>query len=399
MVSTELLLRKLERAHRQVPIFIASIAGLAVLMIGSSWTTIQTAAAQQEEASAYMEALETLHATDAVEMAVLNAIRGERGYVLTRNPDYLEPFNSGVRNLRVSVDRLDQLAVNDADRTREIAALRERTANYLEAIGNIVALEGSGRHQAAIAEIRKGDTRATINDITSRLDAIEESQRTRLSAASARLVAMRSSQLRFIWLTTAAGVSLLVFASLVIVALRRAFAREAAYRDELRRLANTDALTGVANRRELNAALERAISAARRNGEQLAFAIFDIDHFKRVNDGFGHPAGDEVIRQTAARALVSMRGCDVVGRLGGEEFAIVLPGAGLSEAYAVCERLRQSVLEWPVELEDGRSVTVTISTGVAGLLPGDTAELLTARADQALYEAKHAGRDQVRLAA
>lgn len=122
--------------------------------------------------------------------------------------------------------------------------------------------------------------------------------------------------------------------------------------------------------------------------------MLDIDHFKAINDEFGHAAGDAAIRTVADMLQGSHRATDITGRLGGEEFAMLLPETPLADALAIAERLRQSVAVATVA-HDGRSITFTTSVGVAALRAGDSLEQLIARADAALYDAKHAGRNRV----
>jgi diguanylate cyclase (GGDEF)-like protein len=130
-------------------------------------------------------------------------------------------------------------------------------------------------------------------------------------------------------------------------------------------------------------------------GEPLAVLIFDIDHFKRINDTFGHQAGDEVIRKVASIARAHIRAEDLVGRIGGEEFVCILSGIEGREARALANRLCRSIAQ--VTGRDGPAVTISI--GLAMLREQDTAETLMCRADAALYEAKENGRNQVRRAA
>lgn len=178
-------------------------------------------------------------------------------------------------------------------------------------------------------------------------------------------------------------------------------------RGELRRLdleqqleaaSNADPLTGVSNLRHFMPRLEAQIDAAHAGRAPLSVIMLDVDHFKRINDSYGHAAGDEAIRQVAQLCRDGVRSVDLVARLGGEEFALLLPGLGLAEALGVAERVRAGVGAWRLEL--GAEVTrVTISAGVAALRPAETASQLLARADAALYEAKGSGRDCVRAAA
>jgi diguanylate cyclase (GGDEF)-like protein/PAS domain S-box-containing protein len=165
--------------------------------------------------------------------------------------------------------------------------------------------------------------------------------------------------------------------------------------EQLERLAYTDTLTGVDNRRALEAHLARTISRAQRGHVGLGVALIDVDRFKHINDGFGHEAGDTVLAAIARRAVVAVRLEDVVGRWGGEEFLCVALDAGPAGMPALCERIRDSVRATPVE--HGRSlIPVSVSVGWATWRSGESADALLARADRALYEAKRSGRDAVR---
>jgi diguanylate cyclase (GGDEF)-like protein/PAS domain S-box-containing protein len=175
--------------------------------------------------------------------------------------------------------------------------------------------------------------------------------------------------------------------------LRAASARALRAAEDAKIMAETDQLTGVANRRRVYAVLESAISNAQASGEPMAVTVFDIDHFKSVNDRFGHQAGDDVIRRVTRDASRHLRGADLLGRLGGEEFVIVLPAVTTQIAMQVAERVRQAVQN------GGANPAVTISLGLAEWVPGDTVESLLNRADQALYIAKSEGRNALRLAA
>jgi two-component system cell cycle response regulator len=157
--------------------------------------------------------------------------------------------------------------------------------------------------------------------------------------------------------------------------------------------ATRDSLTGQWNRAAILALLERELGRSRREGSPLAVALADLDHFKQINDTFGHLAGDRVLCQAARRMRSALRAYDALGRYGGEEFLAVLPGCCPAEAMTLAERLRKAVAEGPVELEGGR-LGVTLSLGVAAAAPGAVgAGLLLRRADQALYRAKAAGRN------
>jgi len=166
---------------------------------------------------------------------------------------------------------------------------------------------------------------------------------------------------------------------------------------ELERQALTDSLTQVMNRRAVLGRLEEELVRARRQGLSLSIAVLDLDHFKAVNDNYGHAAGDEVLRTVVARTLASLRPYDVLGRIGGEEFLIVMPGVAAQGAAAVLERVRAAVRSCPIELPTGESISVTVSLGGASLVDETPDELLR-RADDALYQPKAQGRDRVVMA-
>ena len=163
--------------------------------------------------------------------------------------------------------------------------------------------------------------------------------------------------------------------------------------------ANTDQLTGLASRRAALQALDAAIADAAASGRALSVAIFDVDHFKAVNDRYGHPAGDRVLQRVARAAVHASRQADLIGRLGGEEFLLLLPGADADAAMMVAERVRLAVAG-SVAPDDGHGdPAVTISIGVARLETDASAAMLLNRADRALYDAKRSGRNRLRIAA
>jgi diguanylate cyclase (GGDEF)-like protein/PAS domain S-box-containing protein len=167
---------------------------------------------------------------------------------------------------------------------------------------------------------------------------------------------------------------------------------------ELEQLATTDPLTGLLNRREFGRILEEELERSERYHRSMALLWIDFDHFKEVNDSWGHAAGDKVLCSVTRRLEESVRSVDSVARFGGEEMVIVLPELGVAEALETAERLRKRVREQPVMLDSGHDVPVTISVGVA-VYPdhGHTAAELCAAADRAMYRAKTQGRDCVAM--
>ncbi|MEA1085908.1 sensor domain-containing diguanylate cyclase [Sphingomonas sp. CD22] len=183
------------------------------------------------------------------------------------------------------------------------------------------------------------------------------------------------------------------------IAILANFANIVADELELRMIAQVDHLTGALTRRGFVEQAEREIARSCRYGRSSTLVMLDLDHFKAVNDTYGHPVGDQVLQQVAQVASVTLRPSDVFGRLGGEEFALLLPETNGDEAMVVAERLRRAIADHPIPLTDGRVLPVSASFGVAALAP-DIASFPAwlHRADTMLYAAKAAGRNCVRLA-
>jgi two-component system, cell cycle response regulator len=166
-------------------------------------------------------------------------------------------------------------------------------------------------------------------------------------------------------------------------------------------LAITDSLTGLHNRRYMESHLDTLVSQALARGKPLAVLLADIDHFKAVNDTFGHGVGDEVLKEFARRLRRNTRGADFACRLGGEEFVVVMPETDAGLASLVAERFRQRIAEEPFPIRSGAEhVSITVSVGVAAVQgPEDGQGRLLERADEALYDAKRHGRNRVSFAA
>lgn len=173
-------------------------------------------------------------------------------------------------------------------------------------------------------------------------------------------------------------------------------ARALSEAQEARALASTDPLTGLANRRRVMGELDHLIVRARQSRQSLSLIVFDLDHFKSVNDTFGHPVGDMVLQRVGEIAIDQARDTDLVGRVGGEEFVWIVPKADEMAAHMLAERLRHAIA---VRSGFGSVPGVTASVGCAEMAATDSSLSLFARADAALYAAKNGGRNQVRLAA
>lgn len=168
------------------------------------------------------------------------------------------------------------------------------------------------------------------------------------------------------------------------------------YRDALQS-ANTDPLTGLNNRAALETALRREIDLAQRHSAPLSLIVADIDHFKTINDTYGHAVGDNALQALAKCAARTTRGSDILFRYGGEEFVVLLSNTGPNGALLLAERLRRAVQEMSLVCGDA-CFSMSISAGLSTLEPGDGVENLFQRADNGLYLAKQEGRNRVRIA-
>lgn len=175
----------------------------------------------------------------------------------------------------------------------------------------------------------------------------------------------------------------------------KATLRSRAHQNELERLANVDSLTGLLNRRATLRNLKESIARARRYGEKLCVLLLDIDHFKQINDKYGHMAGDGALRKVAALLKRRLRDADVAGRYGGDEFLIILPHTEMPSAIHPAERIRKAIEALHMKDTNGNAYRMTASLGVAAYEAGDNRTSIIHRVDNRLYEAKRSGRNRV----
>jgi diguanylate cyclase (GGDEF)-like protein len=191
------------------------------------------------------------------------------------------------------------------------------------------------------------------------------------------------------------GIGLIGSATLALYRLQVWISRQENMLEHLQSLASTDGLTGLINRREFNQRLVAEMARSRRHSSALSLAIFDIDHFKHINDQFGHPVGDRILRELGQMILQNIREHDIAARYGGEEFALILPETPIDAAVELMERLRALMARTVFCLPD-QPLGLTISIGVGFFEPDDDVMFsLVERADVALYAAKNNGRNQV----
>lgn len=359
----------------------------------------QTAAERNTSNAWELHAVEVLDVTAELRVAAHSAIRGERGYLLAQDAAFLDPYWQAVAKINAGKPKLERLIADRTKQAERFARIEGRLDYHFGTMSDMIALAQSGRREEALARIASGEGKRALDLFLGELDAIEAEERRLLAARLAERKRKAREAEVYEALLGIVGIALLVAGVWSAFAMRQSLVRETAARRELEHYAMTDELTGLANRREALAALARLMAGERRNGQPLSLAILDIDHFKRVNDTFGHPTGDEVIRRVGQTVSEVMREQDLVGRLGGEEFIVILPDTNAAEAMIACDRLRAKVADTNLVVESGQVVAVTLSVGIAQMASGDDQGQLIARADAALYAAKTAGRDRVLLAA
>jgi diguanylate cyclase (GGDEF)-like protein len=375
-----------------------------LLALGATFSAVASnsfeAAEQRDRAERlYVHTLEVLVVTGELKTAVHGALRGERGYLLTRDPEFLRPFlTSRVEAARLA-ERLQRVTADNPKQQQTIERLKRRLDSYLQLLQRTVSLAEQGQFDRAIGTVRLGLGKRQIEAVLASIHEVEAEEYRLLEERRAASDLAERQVERIGRNLMLAGVLFLILLAYMSVAALNAGARAARATAELRRLATTDELTGLANRAHFLAGLERETARAARNGNPLCLAILDVDHFKRINDLHGHPVGDEVLRIVARVLQEGTRGHDLVGRIGGEEFAILMPETSRDNGLAVCERLCKAMEATPIALPSGANGTVTFSTGVALLSTSESPGNLVSRADSALYEAKFSGRNRVKLAA
>ncbi len=378
---------------------VGCVALLAVMLTGASWSAFRSARERKVAEVHQAMTMEILTQTDELKIATLNLMRGERGYLLTGDTAFLEPHYRGRSNANICLSNLRKLTKGDETQQARLARLSTDIKAYVAMLDELIHLKRTGLESTALQRIRNGHERAGIIKILGEIGSIELEARKELQIQNAISTRVSRSSEIYQYVLAALGLTLLILSIIATIYLRRAVQAEAIAWRNLQRNATTDELTELANRRTFIDALNRAIVRARTSGKStLCVAILDIDHFKSINDRFGHPAGDTVLHMVAKRTTEALRSRDVVGRLGGEEFGIILPAADTSTARIACDRMREALCASPIATTDA-IIQVTVSVGVAQLQDGDDAASLIARADAALYEAKNTGRNQVCLAA
>jgi diguanylate cyclase (GGDEF)-like protein len=370
------------------------------LMFGAIILNTFRATAERRQAEALqVHTLDVLLAVGRLETAVNETLRGERGYLITGDREFLQPYFGGRARGFQLLRSLQHATSDNAEQQGNLAAAERRLRAYVGTIDRLVALEAAGRRDEAVAAVRAGADRDRIIAFLATLGQVRAEERRLLALRGAAARAADSRDHLYNYIIALVGFLIFALLAAAVMGAARAHRRALDLTEELRHHATTDDLTGLPNRRHLMAAMETEVLRAGRSGRPLSLALLDVDRFKAINDTHGHPVGDEVLRVVAEELRKVTRGGDLLGRFGGEEFAIIMPETSLDQAQLACERLRRAVATRILHYPNGMSGRVTVSSGVALLAGGEGCDHLVSRADRALYEAKAGGRNLVRLAA
>jgi diguanylate cyclase (GGDEF)-like protein len=387
------------RLRRRQWILFGALAALA-LLLGTIITSARTAEAERRQADAwYVHTLQILVLEGKLDAAVQSALHSERGYLLTADGQYRRQLEDHARQVARYTRKIGELTRDNPRQQGNLAALVIAERDYLDRLRSTMALTALGRAADAIDLVHRGEGNRHLSAVTMALNAIQSEEQRLLSARDAKRRQLSKWSKLDAHMLAGVGGLFLAFAAGCAQSAKRAQDRFFALAADLDRFARTDPLTCLPNRRSFEEALSMEIARARRSSTELSLAICDIDFFKRVNDGYGHPVGNDVLRAVAANARRTLRGHDVLARIGGEEFAFIMPGTGSEDAQIACDRVRAAIEREAVALEGGGRLCVTASVGTSSLRENDREHDLVNRADAALYEAKGSGRNVVRLAA
>ena len=392
-------MRRFQFSTRHLSILLALALTLMTSLTAALVINRVRSTSQHQQAERwYVHTLDVLIETGELRSSAYAAQRGERNYLLTGDRRFLRYFEDGKRQTFAAVAKLGVLTADNPGQRERLAALQRELTDYYVLLGRASDLEAQGRRDELLAMVRK-DSGSGFDSVLRSIGAIEKSENNLLATRKLDMNVADQRVATHGYGLIAIGFIVLSSMAMVGVLAIRAQARATRAAADLHRIANTDALTGLANRRCFFEALEAEAERSEQSDAPLWVTILDIDRFKRINDSHGHPAGDEVLRSVAAIVRQAIRSSDLVGRIGGEEFGVLMPKTTRAQAEMVSERLRLAVANTPFELPSGKVIEVTLSAGLAVRAKGEDSTHLLSRTDIALYMAKKDGRNLVRLAA
>ncbi len=368
---------------------------------------------------------------------------GERGFVLTKNKKYLQPYNRALLLYKMSLEDLIQLTKKNQKEQKALKSIKNLIKEKINELNTTIYLAEQNKIYQALKSINSGVGKGLMDNIRNKLNYLKDEENRLLNlrekayekSVSYMNIAFLAVTLLLIFVSIFFGIFFHKHLVMPIVKLKdimdktktstkipqevavlynikisevadlvKAFVKMTTkiniYTNELNmtkeeaiKKSITDSLSGLFNREYMDMELKKLISFKKRTKDDISIIFADIDHFKKINDKFGHITGDKVIKEVAKILKKGTRDIDLAIRYGGEEFLIILPHTLEKEAITVAQKIRSQVLKLAIKELDGHSIT--ISLGVTAMRDSDTMDTLIARADNALYCAKANGRNQV----
>ncbi len=383
-------MRFAERIHR---LLLLRFAGVVALSMGCATLVNLSRTEALEEQRWVVQTYDVLVATERFGTLLRDAEIGQRNFLLTGEACDLGLYRAAIAHLARGIEDLTELTRDNSRQTARIAQLRDLVEQRLVELQEPISLLSRRSPESPRTVLRTDRGRELMQRIRSLIADLRGEEETLLKGRRTRAGIAAQA---FGVVSWGGAVLNLLLLALAYRQVSQELSRRAAVEERLRasearqtELAMKDALTGLANRRQADEQLVASLALADRTGSALSVILLDVDHFKRFNDEFGHPAGDETLRTVAKALLSGTRASDVVCRYGGEEFLVIAPGADEAGALVLAERLRLAVSrrEWP-----RRAITVSLGVSTRSQRKTDPAALVM-EADQALYRSKHRGRD------
>ncbi|HUE01290.1 MAG TPA: diguanylate cyclase [Bryobacteraceae bacterium] len=374
----------------------AAAAGLAVCLLGISAAVYRASSKLLENAHWVAHTHDVLTQLEATATGVTGAETELRGFLLTDRESYLAPYSVALTETR---RRLQAVRKITADSPRQQARIDKLEPLILHRLDLLDALLKIGHEQGFAAARRVLVFDRGPQYLDEIRQGIQEMERAEQDVLASRFAQQESSSRRLQWMVLlSCGAALFLLCVSLAVVLQDLSTVEAAFRKANYRVAH-DTLTGLASRHSLMVQLDFAIAHAAGTGQPLSVCICDIDKFKSINDTHGHASGDEILASFGRLVGDGIRKGDVAGRIGGDEFCIVLPNTTADSAGPLIERLRESWECLEYHSPDGSVFSVTASFGVVQQSHERSAKELLHTADKALYCAKGEGRNRIHLVA
>jgi len=374
----------------------AAAAGLAVCLIGISTAVYRASTQLVENARWVAHTHDVLTQLEATATGVTAAEDAMRGFLKTDQESYLAPYSAGLTETRSRLRAVRKMTAGNPLQQGRIDKLEPLILHRVDLLAALLKIGHDQGFGAARRILTFDQGRQDIEEIRQGIYNIEHAEQ---EALASRFRQQESSSRRLQWMVVlCCAAALFLLGVALAVVFHDLSAVEAGFRNARYHIAH-DTLTGLASRHSLMVQLDFALAHAVHTAQPLSLCICDIDQFKSINDTHGHATGDDILASFGKLVRGGIRNGDIAGRLGGDEFCIVLPSTGADRAGPLMERLRESWERLSFHSPDGGAFSVTASFGVVQHSGERSAKALLHSADKALYCAKTEGRNRIHLAA